>query len=183
MNTHHLEQHYQLHWGDPARKEVFEVDDREIAVLTWLADQTNEGVTLYATVGMSLWPTSAGESHRAEVILGLEPPRPGATEALAALAAYPFHSRTALDHGDTLDLSSPLWPGAGFTTWLVTRPSDEVLPVLEHGVDVHVEFLVAVPVFPSEVERKRREGVMGLRAHWELFSVDFWNPDRQDLLR
>jgi hypothetical protein len=61
--------------------------------------------------------------------------------------------------------------------FLVVRPFNDFLPPLEMP-GVHVEFLQAIPLYPSERAWKVTHGVEALLERWEHAGVSFWDPRR-----
>ncbi len=67
---------------------------------------------------------------------------------------------------------------------VVDEVADELpqrLSIAERGgVDQHVEFLAAIPVFESEIRRLRSSSLDALYEWWEQSGVRFWDPSRPE---
>lgn len=170
---------YRGRWGEPTRRAHFEVGEFGVDVLKWDADANPEGVTLYATVGVSSEPLSGRDpGHRSEFFVGLLPAQDGIASPLAALGLYSAREGVALDHGHTVPAAGPLWPGSSMNTFLVVRPRNEFLHALELPDALHVEFLQAIPLLDPELEFKRTHGADALVRRWEQTGVRFWDSHR-----
>jgi len=64
------------------------------------------------------------------------------------------------------------------STYSVTKPDTEIIPVLQGTDGLHVIFLQVIPIYPSELEFKVKRGAEGLLRRWEKSGVPFWNPNR-----
>jgi len=168
-------------WGVPAKRQWFYDDiGNKVDVLKWTADATGEGVTIYVTIGASVRPVKGWDpKHRAELFIGLKPEADGVMQRLAMLAAYPATSGKAIDHGHTVTLDGPLWPGSQMRTFLILRQIEEILPALVLDDGLHVEFLQAVPIYDSELELKKTHGVPALLQRWREAGLAFWDPGRE----
>lgn len=93
------------------------------------------------------------------------------------LALSPVIRGTHLAANHTMTFPEPLWPGTEMHGFLVRRPIAEIIPPLALE-SVHVEFLQAIPVFPSEVAFKAKHGADALIRGWHEANVLFWDPDR-----
>lgn len=178
--TANVERQYLSRFGPPTESVSVPVSGVTIEVLKWDPLQTDQGVVLYATLGAAALPVSgsARSLHRLELMLGLSSPRDSVAKALATLARYPSESGQPLEHGHTLDVVSPLWDSTEMTAFLVTRPLEALVPTLEVDEGLAVEFMTAIPIFQSEIRYKQRHGVEALLTRWELFWIEFWDPDR-----
>lgn len=94
------------------------------------------------------------------------------------LGSYSACENTALDHGHTVTFPEPLWTGTGLRAFLVMRPLSDVLSTLQLDDGVHVGFLQAIPLFPSEVTFKEANGAEALMSRWESSRVQFWDLAR-----
>jgi len=177
----HVLKHYQSLWGDPDRAAQFTRDDREVRVFKWTPEQTGEGVTLYTTVGISDQPIGpAAPSHRVEVILGLLPEDDRIVRPLGVLALSSTPDDPYLFHGHTVSMPTPFWPGCPFSAFLFLNPLDSIVPPLQHN-GVHVHFLQAIPVYPSEVAYKAAHSPEALMALWESVTLPFWSLRRRPM--
>jgi hypothetical protein len=163
---------YRSRWGDPHRTASFDREGRDIGVGKWNA----EGVTIYATVGGSSYTDA--RSHRTEFFCGLSPAKDEVASPLAALALYGVDNNVVVGHGDTIPVGHPLWPGTRMSHFLVMRPVERFLDPLELPDGVHVVFMQAIPIYESELDRKRHVGADALMDEWEQHDVAFWSPDR-----
>jgi|SRR5579859_4861213 len=175
-----VEKHYLERWGKPSRTAEFRRGDRRIEVYKWAAGATSEGVTLYATVGASRYPmVGMPDGHRVEFFIGLNPERDDIASPLAGLALYGHEEHVAIGHGHTVPVGKPLWRGSEMSTFLVLRPVMEIVPAIHLTDGMHVEFLQAIPVFPSEVAYKSQHKAEDLLERWRAARVPFWDPNRR----
>jgi hypothetical protein len=150
-----------------------------IDVLKWDADVATEGVALYATVGASEWPLDGRPpAHGTEFFVGLLPARDEIASPLAALGLHSVREGVALDHGHTVPVGGPIWPGSPMKWFLVMRPRNDFLPPLELTDRLHVEFLQAIPVSRSELDFKSEFGADALVRGWEDAEIAFWSSER-----
>jgi hypothetical protein len=153
-----------------------------IFVHKWAPDANPEGVALYATDGMSAEIVPGDDpEHRLELFLGLLPEKDDAARPLAMLASYPAREGIALAHGHSVSFPEPLWSHSELHAFLVMRALSEMVPTLRLGNGTHVEFLQAIPIFPSELAFKAKNGAGELVRAWELAGVPFWDPGRKPL--
>jgi hypothetical protein len=172
--------HYRGLWGEPSRKASFSTAEHEAEVYKWSAEQTSEGVNLYATIGASREPMPGeDQTHRVEFFLGLLPARDEVASPLAGLALFTSREGEALDHGHTVPAEGPLWPGTKMNRFLVMRPITEIIAPLKLPNGLHVEFLQAIPLFEEEFRYKAANGAEELIRLWERQGVRFWDPDRR----
>lgn len=169
-----VREHYLNVWGDPSREACFSRGECTIEVLKWDAERNPQEVAMYGTLGASERQDPEFPAHRMEFLAGFRPELDDIAQALAMLAT----SEAAVDDGHTVTFSEPLWRGTRARTFLVLRPPEEIVPPLLLADGRHVEFLQAIPIFPSELAFKKRNGAEGLLAHWEKRRVPFWDPDR-----
>jgi len=167
-------------WGMPVKRQWFHNDvGMTVDVFKWTPEATGEGVTTYVTVGASARPMNGWDSkHRAEFFVGLKPEQDGVMQRLAMLAAYPAMTGKAVDHGHTVTLDDPLWPGSEMRTFLILRQLDDVLPALLLSGGLHIEFLQVVPIHDSELQFKNVHGVTALFQRWRDVELAFWDPWR-----
>jgi hypothetical protein len=170
---------YISRWGEPSRRAEFQTAGLQVEVLKWDADNSREGVSIYATAGASLWPIRAHDTnHRVEFFVGLLPAEDDVASPLAALALYSHREGVAVDHGHTVPAGQPLWRGTEMRHFLVLRPIADVIPPLELQNGLHVEFLQAIPIYESELAYKSHHGAEALVRNWEETTVPFWDPRR-----
>lgn len=154
----------------------FHIEDTPVRVLRWDAETSPEGVFMYATMGVSTRPAEGhSPDHRLEYFVGLLPPQDDAALAFAQLAAVTWNE--PMDHGHTVEMDGPLWPGTDMNCWLVTTPLVEIVPPLLHD-GLHVQWLMAIPLYPSERTWKAVHGLEALVSQWEAEEVPYWDPHR-----
>jgi len=146
-----------------------------IEVLKWGSDRHSEGVNLYVTVGWSEHSADSSQEHRVEFFTGFIPENDEIARPLAMLG----DQDELLDHGHTVSFQEPLWPATSMRTFLVLRPRVELIPVLVFSKRLHVDFLQAIPIYPTELNAKKRSGLDALLARWEKHKVPFWDPQRE----
>lgn len=183
VDTGLVETHLRTSLGpDSGRASVTFLGTERIDVLRFGPDEN--GVVCYATVGMSRSPmtdplaTVVDESGpRGELFLSVRGGRDGVTRALAVLAAAPAVEGVVVAAGASLDLGTPLWPGAGFTSVLVGE-SAGLVPDLAAGDGEPVRFFPVLPMTPAEAAWKRVHGAAALELRWLERGVDVRDPDR-----
>jgi suppressor of fused protein SUFU len=175
-----VDKHYRELWGAPSRTARFRRNDYSVDIYKWEASVNREGVTVYTTLGASCYTmVGAPTEHRVEFFVGLDPARDEIASPLAGLALYAAEHQTVVAHGHTVPVGQPLWLGTEMSAWLVLQPLSEIIPPL-HTVDgTHVEFLQAIPLYPSELAFKKAHQAEGLLEKWRQAKVPFWNPDRK----
>jgi hypothetical protein len=170
---------YVQHWGEPSRRAHFQSGDTQMEILKWNSTVTDEGVTLYATLGSCNYPTSnLNPDHRAEYVMGLLPERDDVAEMLAAVGLYTARNHDELDHGHTIPVEGSLWPGSKTDYLLITRPVAPLVPPLRHKSGAHVEFMQVTPIFQAERSYKVQFGVDTLLDKWMHSGTQFWNSER-----
>src|SRR6185312_11809867 len=133
----------------------------------WDAARHPEGVNLYATVGASEYPMPGHhQNHRMEFYIGLRPAADGASGTLAALGLYSVITGDRLDHGHTVPAEAPLWAGTAMRDVLISYPAQEIVPPLALPDGVNVQFLMVIPLYPSERAFKIQYGAEALRQEW-----------------
>lgn len=179
-----VERHYLETFGRPSRTATFTRGGRKVDVFKWDAEATEEGVTLYATVGASKHPMQGMPSdHRVEYFLGLNPSRDEIAGALAALGLYAIEEQVQVGHGHTVPAGGPILPGTRMTSFLVLKPLTAVIPPLHLDGGLHVDFLQAIPVFASEAAFVSAHHADELLQEWQRSRVPFWDPGRQPKAR
>ncbi|MDB1086865.1 suppressor of fused domain protein [Streptomyces sp. ACA25] len=178
--------------GEPeARASVTFLGTDRIEVLRWITAGTGPEppVVRYATLGMSAAPMAdptAGVADpdrgpRAELLLTLRAGRAGTDQVLrplAVLAAAPQVEGVVVAPGASLDVGSPLWPGAPYTSVLVGA-SGGLVPdlVLPTPLDP-VRFFPLLPMTPNEAAWKRVHGSEALEERWLTHGTDLRDPGR-----
>ena len=145
-----------------------------------------QGVVRYATVGVSRRPMHPPTATvldpvagpRAELVLSLNAPRDEVLRSLAVLAATPDVEGVVLGTGVTLDLQTPLWPGARVTAVLLGE-SGGLVADLELGEGREpVRFHPVLPMTASEAALSRAKGSALVQQLWLERGTDLRDPDR-----
>ena len=150
-----------------------------------------EGVVRYATVGVSrraMHPPTVTladpvRGPRTELLLSLRPGRDQVLRSLAVLAATPDVEQVVLTAGVTLDLQTPLWPGARVSAVLLGEPGGlvpdlDLTPVL--GAEAEpVRFHPVLPMTGGEAALSRAKGAGLVQQLWLEAGTDLRDPDRR----
>ncbi len=165
-------------FGEPTRKARF--TDSGLSIQVYKRDENSnpEGVALYATLGICDQVLPHDPNHRIELFTGLLPSEDRIAKTLAMLGLYYDAEADELADGHSITFTEPLRTGTKMSTYLVTDPNTEIIPVLQGPDGLHVIFLEAIPIYPSELEFKLKHGAEGLIRRWEKSGVPFWNPHR-----
>jgi hypothetical protein len=177
----HLRAHFA---SEPDAASVTFLGTQSFDVLRFGPD--DDGVFHYASLGCSREPmTDPAEfaadpvrGPRAEVVVALRGPTPtGLARNVAVLAAAPAVEGLVLTPDALVDLSAPLWNGAAFTAFLLSRSEigDVDLPAPREPVAV----LSAIPITPTEAAWVRLKGAQALRDAWRADGVDVRDPNRK----
>ena len=172
-------------FGEPdSRAAVTFLGADRIEVLRFV---TADGLVRYATLGMSAAPMADPSDPvadpvrgpRAELLLTVRGGRDEVLRPLATLAASPQVEGLIVAPGGSLDLGSPLWPGAPFTGFLVAEAGGLVadLPLAEPAEPVR--FLPLLPMTPNEAAHKRVHGAAELQERWLRHGTDLRDPGRR----
>ena len=172
-------------FGEPdSRAAVTFLGADRIEVLRFV---TADGLVRYATLGMSAAPMADPSDPvadpvrgpRAELLLTVRGGRDEVLKPLATLAASPQVEGLIVAPGGSLDLGSPLWPGAPFTGFLVAEAGGLVadLPLAEPAEPVR--FLPLLPMTPNEAAHKRVHGAAELQERWLRHGTDLRDPGRR----
>lgn len=173
-------------FGEPdARAAVTFLGAERIEVLRY----HHADLVRYATLGMSAQPMNDPVASvadpvrgpRAELLLSVRAGFADTGEVLrplAVLAASPQVEGVVVAPGNSLDVGSPLWPGAPFSAVLVAEGGGLVddLP-LDDPMDP-VRFLPLLPMTPNEAAWKRVHGADALRERWLSRGTDLRDPLR-----
>ncbi len=172
----------------------FGARELDVASVTFLGTQSfdvlrfgpDDGVIHYVSLGCSREPmTDPAEfaadperGPRAEVSVSLRGSTPaGLARSVAVVAAAPAVEGLVLAPDALVDLGTPLWTGAPFTAFLLSRSDirDVVLPEpLEP-----VALLSATPITPTEAAWVRLKGAEAMREAWRTDGVDVLDPGRK----
>ncbi|MEU6663282.1 suppressor of fused domain protein [Streptomyces sp. NPDC046821] len=165
-------------------------DRIEVLRFTSAADDENGAVVRYATLGMSAAPMADPTSAladplkgpRAELVLTVRAGRADTDKVLrplAVLAATPQVEGVVVAPGASLDVGEPLWPGAPFTSVLVTASGGLVEDLeLDDPLDP-VRFLPLLPMTQNEAAWKRVHGAAALEEKWLNSGTDLRDPLRR----
>ncbi|MEV7183817.1 suppressor of fused domain protein [Kitasatospora sp. NPDC093102] len=173
-------------FGEPAgRAAVTFLGADRIEVLRFGPDA--EGLVRYATLGMSAAPMADPTSPvadqvrgpRAELVLTVRGGRDSVLRTLATFAATPQVEGLVVAPGGSLDLGSPLWDGAPFTSVLAAEPGGLVEDLELADPADPVRFLPLLPMTPNEAGWKRVHGAAALRERWLDQGTDLRDPDRR----
>ncbi|MGD3107787.1 suppressor of fused domain protein [Streptomyces sp. YGL11-2] len=149
-------------------------------------------VVRYATLGMSAQPMAdptvviADPVHgpRAELVLSVRAGRADTDKVLrplAVLAASPQVEGVVVAPGASLDVGDPLWPGAPFTSVLVSAPGGLVGDLELDEPMEPVRFLPLLPMTPNEAAWKRVHGAEALEERWLQQGTDLRDPLRRSV--
>ncbi|WP_043265986.1 suppressor of fused domain protein [Streptomyces sp. CT34] len=193
--------------GEPdARAAITFLGTDRIEVLRFVDGE----VVRYATLGMSARPMTdpAGPSPdhhpsaspfaappsvvvadplrgpRAELVLSVRAGRADTDKVLrplAVLAASPQVEGVIVAPGASLDVGDPLWPGAPFTSVLVSAPGGLVADLELDEPMEPVRFLPLLPMTPNEAAWKRVHGAEALEARWLQQGTDLRDPLRRSV--
>jgi hypothetical protein len=177
----HLRAHFA---SEPAAASVTFLGTQSFDVLRFGPD--DDDVFHYASLGCSREPmTDPAEfaadpvrGPRAEVVVALRGPTPtGLARNVAVLAAAPAVEGLVLVPDALVDLGAPLWNGAAFTAFLLSRSEigDVDLPAPREPVAV----LSAIPITPTEAAWVRLKGAQAMREAWRADGVDVRDPNRK----
>jgi hypothetical protein len=175
--------------GEPdARAAVTFLGTDRIEVLRF----TDGDIARYATLGMSAHPmadptaVSADplQGPRAELLLSV---RAGLADTgqvlrpLAVLAAAPQVEGVVVAPGASLDVGTPLWGGAPFSSVLVAESGGLVADLrLDAPLDP-VRFLSLLPMTGNEAAWKRVHGAQELQERWLAHGTDLRDPLRRSV--
>ena len=164
-------------WGDPSRIAEFSISGVRLEINKWNADVHPEEVAFYITNGLSSYELKGFDrSHRLEIFIGFLPEEDEIAQALASFAISPILDGIEIGPGHTMTFTEPLWNGTQMQTLIVSEPRVQIVPPLFLDSGVHVEFLQAIPLFPSELKLKKEKGYSFLLNQWERNGVPFWDP-------
>ncbi|MGN9839180.1 suppressor of fused domain protein [Nonomuraea sp. H19] len=171
---------YEARLGKPTREALFMKDDFKIGVLKWNPSPATAGVSLYATIGASDYPMPHGNPlHRQEFFVGFTPGWDDIADPLAQLGSYSQFNEKNLDTSHILRLPESFAEGIRLTGFLIVSPLDGFLPSAALTDGRHVEFLMAIPVYPEELDFAAQHGVEDLRDAMEAKEIPFWKVNRQ----
>ncbi|MFE2265616.1 suppressor of fused domain protein [Streptomyces griseosporeus] len=167
-------------WGEPQREASFRTrDGHDIRILKWVEGEGEDELTFYRTSGVCDIPVPGAEAgHRQEFFLSCDPECDDVAESIAQVGIYAARSGKALAARTVYRAPGPLWPGTELAGFVVTTPFDGEATSLTLADGRHIEFLMLVPAFPTELDYAVRHGIDALIDAQERAEVDFWNPYR-----
>lgn len=170
--------------AEPDEASVTFLGTEKIDVVRFGPDR--DGVVHYVSLGCSRHPmfdptemvTDALHGPRAEVTVALRGPSPtGLVRSLAVVAAAPAVEGLILEPDALIDLESPLWDGAAFSAFLLSR--SEIGDVALTDPLPPVAVLSATPITATEAAWVRLKGADAMREAWRQDGVDVLNPARR----
>ncbi len=173
-------------FGEPSgRASVTFLGTDRIEVLRFGPDA--DGLVRYATLGMAATPMADPTAAvadpvrgpRAELVLTVRGGRDGVLRTLATFAATPQVEGLVVAPGGSLDLGSPLWEGAPFTSVLAGEPGGLVEDLELDEPAAAVRFLPLLPMTPNEAGYKRVHGAAALEERWLQHGTDLRDPLRR----
>jgi Suppressor of fused protein (SUFU) len=171
--------YYITKFGKPTRRAEFVSPEKnKVQVCKWDGDQTNEGVTMYATIGAN--KVLGDSTNSCEFFIGISPEVDDIVEALAEVALHGNGRHAIPKSGDSITLSYHLWKETKANSFLFTD-GQEILPSFIYG-DKKIEFIQLVPLFLSELDYKKKYGEEKL---WEMFEsklTPYWSSNRSAAL-
>lgn len=180
MSRDAVESHLAALWGVPARTAHFSGQGHEIALAKWEAQQTDEGVALYVTSGVSVRVCGTATGRRVEFVLGFLPAQDEVAKSLAMLAAS-VCSGNDVDRGHTVTLTDPFWAGSPFRTFMALPPVEDTAPPLALPDGTHIEFLSVVPLYGSELELKKQHSAEWVMGEFNDQEIPWRSPARPSL--
>jgi hypothetical protein len=145
------------------------------------------GLVRYATLGMAATPMADPTAAvadpvrgpRAELVLTVRGGRDDVLRTMATFAATPQVEGLVVAPGGSLDLGSPLWEGAPFTSVLAAEPGGLVADLELDEPAAPVRFLPLLPMTPNEAGFKRVHGAAALEERWLQHGTDLRDPNRR----
>ncbi|UWQ81227.1 suppressor of fused domain protein [Leisingera sp. S132] len=169
-------EYYQSLLGTPARHAEFKTAEGCIVqVLKWEQGQTDEGVTMYATIGGNSNLKNAEQG--CEFFIGLTPKVDDIAETLAEAALHGCGTSAIPSSGSTITLTQALWSGTTAKT-LMFSDGCEIIPPMNRSDGTQVIFLQLVPLFPAELAYKSANGEEALWQRFEALDVPYWDSQR-----
>lgn len=166
-------------WREPTRIADFQTLDFSIEVFKWDANIHPEEVNFYTTVGMSNHRIFGFDPlHRIELFIGLTPSKDEIAERLAHFAYTSIRDNLQIGDNHSMTFSAPLWNNTKMDCLLLSIPNVEIVPTLLLEDGVHVSFLQMIPLFPSELEYKKANGVDDFWKSWQSREIPFWDSER-----
>ncbi|BBY46259.1 suppressor of fused domain protein [Mycolicibacterium celeriflavum] len=189
----HLREHFARAGitAEPATASVTFLGTEKIDVLRFGPDvrggpDVNRHVYHYVSLGCSRHPmldpsemvTDVLHGPRAEVTVALRGPAPrGLSRSIAIVAAAPAVEGLMLEPDALIDLETPLWEGAPFTAFVLSR--SDIDDVSLTGPLQPVAILSATPITATEAAWVRLKGADAMREAWVQDGVDVLDPRRR----
>ncbi|GIB54926.1 suppressor of fused domain protein [Vibrio cholerae] len=170
--------HYRAMYGEPAREAEYKSPEGAvIQVFKWDESQTDEGVTMYTTLGANRTLGDSAES--CEFFIGMTPAADSIADALAEIALHGNGTTNVPDSGDTTTLAYDLWSGTKAKTFMFTD-GDEIISPIKDESGKQIWFIQLVPLFEKELAYKKNHGEEALWEKFEETEVPYWNSSRED---
>jgi len=171
-----IKQHYLNRFGRPSREAEFEPKKGPIIeVWKWSENQTREGVCIYATIGA--YAALSKNTKSCEFFIGLTPAADGIASALADVALNGVENKKKPSFGDTVTLKQTLWPETSIKTFLFTSGGSEIIEPLV-GSTFEVDYIQLVPLYPAELDYKKKYGEDALWERFEQLQTPYWLSSR-----
>jgi len=155
--------YYESRYGEPDRIARFTTQQGQVLhIYKWRAEGNPEGVALYATDGARFMQRS-GKSG-CEFFIGLLPEVDEIVTAMAEVAVAGNGSQSPPNVGDTVSIPF-LLEGPGSIHTFLFSSGEVIMPRLDNGNE-SIVFMKLVPLFPSELEFKKK---FGEEALWDAF--------------
>lgn len=172
--------HYRKLYGEPLRTAEFKSPEGVVVqVLKWDESQTDEGVTMYATLGANRILGNTAES--CEFFIGMMPSADSVADALAEVALHGNGTSDIPNSGDTTTLAYELWEGTKAKTFMFTG-GDDIISSIKDEDGKRVWFIQLVPLFARELAYKKEHGEQALWKRFERDEVPYWDSSRDDSL-
>lgn len=165
-------------YGEPVREAEYKSPEGALLqVFKWDESQTDEGVTMYATLGAN---RNLGDSTEScEFFIGMTPEADSITDALAEIALHGNGTTDIPNSGDTTTLAYELWLSTKAKTFLFTD-GDEIISPIKNDSGKQIWFIQLVPLFENELTYKKAHGEEALWEKFEEFEVPYWDSSRED---
>lgn len=169
--------HYELLFGKPVREAEFKAPSGEvIKIYKWDQSQTDEGVTMYATLGAS---QVLGDSKGScEFFIGMTPSCDSIANALAEVALHGNGTKNIPNSGDTISLDYTLWKETSAKNFMFTD-GDEIISPIKDEMARLICFIQLIPLFDSELKFKKEKGEDALWLVFEEKEVPYWDSMRK----
>ncbi|BFN33304.1 suppressor of fused domain protein [Vibrio harveyi] len=172
--------YYRAMYGEPAREAEYKSPEGALVqIFKWDESQTDEGVTMYATLGAN---RNLGDSTEScEFFIGMMPEADSIADALAEIALHGNGTTDIPNSGDTTTLAYELWSGTKAKTFMFTD-GDEIISPIKNEFGKQIWFIQLVPLFEKELAYKKEHGEEALWEKFEESEVPYWDSSRGDSL-